>query len=108
VYRRVSNPAFFKGKWFCMKMIGLCALAALLCLAVPLAGQESDDESVYRLKDITVTGTRTEKRLKDSPVVTEVITAEEIENSSATTVTEILDDCGLMYTTDPMGDRIQL
>jgi outer membrane receptor for ferrienterochelin and colicins len=67
-----------------------------------------DTGDLYQLDDITVTGTRTEKRLKDSPVVTEVITAEEIENSSATTVTEILDDYGLMYTSGPMGDNVQL
>jgi outer membrane receptor for ferrienterochelin and colicins len=75
---------------------------------IPLAAQESDDESVNRLEDITVTGTRSEKRLKDTPVVTEVITTEEIENSSASTVTEILEDYGLMYTSNAMGDDIQL
>ncbi|MDR2211436.1 MAG: TonB-dependent receptor [Spirochaetaceae bacterium] len=67
-----------------------------------------EGEGAYRLEDITVTGTRTEKRLKDSPVLTELITAEEIENSSAATVTELLEDYGIMYTGGPMGDSVQL
>jgi outer membrane receptor for ferrienterochelin and colicins len=91
-----------------MKILGICALAVFFYLALPLAAQESGDESVYRLEEITVTGTRTEKRLKDTPVVTEVISAGEIENSSAATVTEILDDYGIMFTSGPMGDYIQL
>jgi outer membrane receptor for ferrienterochelin and colicins len=91
-----------------MKIPGICTLLMVLCLVVPLTAQEGEDESVYRLDDITVTGTRGEKRLKDSPVVTEVITPEEIENSSASTVTEILDDYGLMFTSNAMGDDIQI
>jgi outer membrane receptor for ferrienterochelin and colicins len=67
-----------------------------------------EPETFHQLDDIAVTGTRTEKRLKDTPVVTEVITSEEIENSSAATVTEILDDYGIMFTSDGMGDYIQL
>jgi outer membrane receptor for ferrienterochelin and colicins len=82
--------------------------AALFCLALPLAAQETENGALNRLEDIAVTGTRTEKRLKDTPVVTEVITAEEIENSSAATITDVLDDYGLMYTSGPMGDEIQL
>jgi outer membrane receptor for ferrienterochelin and colicins len=80
-----------------------------LAAAMPVFGQETGENGdAFDLGEITVTGTRTEKRLKDSPVVTEVITPEEIENSSAATVTEILDDYGLMYTGGPMGDFIQL
>jgi outer membrane receptor for ferrienterochelin and colicins len=86
----------------------ICLAAVTIILAVPLAAQESGGDPVNRLEDITVTGTRTEKRLRDTPVVTEVITAEEIENSSASTVTEILDDYGIMYTGNAMGDYIQL
>ncbi|MDR2313642.1 MAG: TonB-dependent receptor [Spirochaetaceae bacterium] len=70
--------------------------------------QASGEESVYRLEDITVTGDRDERRSTDSPVFTELITAEEIENSSASTVTDILDDYGLMYTSNATGDYIQL
>jgi outer membrane receptor for ferrienterochelin and colicins len=63
---------------------------------------------VFYAGEITVTGTRTEKRLADSPVATEIIGAAEIENSSAATVSEVLDDYGLMYSSNAMGDYIQL
>jgi outer membrane receptor for ferrienterochelin and colicins len=89
-------------------ILALCAFPALPAFAQTGGGEAEDSGAVFDVGEITVTGTRTEKRLKDSPVVTEVITAEEIENSSAATVTEILDDYGLMYTSGPMGDYIQL
>lgn len=91
-----------------MKFVFVYMPVFIFCLALPLTAQDGDTEDLNRLEEITVTGTRTEKRLKDSPVVTEVISAEEIENSSAATVTEILDDYGLMYTSNGMGDYIQL
>jgi outer membrane receptor for ferrienterochelin and colicins len=78
-------------------------------------GMEEDvrEEDLYEdifleIEGITVTGTRTEKRLSDSPVVTEIISAAEIENSSASTVSEVLNDYGLMYTSNAMGDYIQM
>ncbi|MDR3114838.1 MAG: TonB-dependent receptor [Treponema sp.] len=72
----------------------------------PVNGEE--EESVYQLDEITVTGTRSEKRLKDSPVVTEIITAEEIEQSNADTVMDMLNDYGLVYTGNGMGDYVQM
>jgi outer membrane receptor for ferrienterochelin and colicins len=89
-------------------ILALCAFPAPPAFAQTGGGEAEDFGAVFDVGEITVTGTRTEKRLKDSPVVTEVITAEEIENSSAATVTDILDDYGLMYTRGPMGDYIQL
>jgi outer membrane receptor protein involved in Fe transport len=67
-----------------------------------------DDADVFYAGEITVTGTRSEKRLADSPVATEIISAGEIENSSAATLSEALDDYGLMYSSNAMGDYIQL
>jgi outer membrane receptor for ferrienterochelin and colicins len=67
-----------------------------------------DSADVFYAGEITVTGTRTEKRLADSPVATEIITAEEIENSSAATLGQALDDYGLMHSSNAMGDYIQL
>jgi outer membrane receptor for ferrienterochelin and colicins len=67
-----------------------------------------EDSDVFYAGEITVTGTRTEKRLADSPVATEIITAEEIENSSANTLGDVLEDYGVMASTSPMGDAIQL
>jgi outer membrane receptor for ferrienterochelin and colicins len=97
--------------------LALAALwAALLAAPAALSAQEPDDEDginwddtdVFYAGEITVTGTRTEKRLADSPVATEIITAEEIENSSAATVSQVLDDYGLMYSSNAMGDYIQM
>jgi outer membrane receptor for ferrienterochelin and colicins len=95
------------------------AAAVLLCFCIPAfaqeaeAGDEFDDidwdaAETFYAGEITVTGTRTEKRLSDSPVATEIIGAEEIENSSADTLSEVLDDYGLMYSSNAMGDYIQL
>jgi outer membrane receptor for ferrienterochelin and colicins len=85
---------------------GVFFIIEFLLVFLPLWAQEED--SALELEAVTVTGTRTEKRLADSPVVTEVITAEEIENSNADTLMDILDDYGLMYTSGPMGDYIRL
>jgi outer membrane receptor for ferrienterochelin and colicins len=87
-----------------------------MLLFLPLAapaqeGAEADDDfgdEVFYLEGITVTGTRGEKRLDDTPVVTEIIGTEEIENSSAVTVSDILEDYGLMFTGNAMGDYIQM
>jgi outer membrane receptor for ferrienterochelin and colicins len=45
---------------------------------------------VYRLDPIVVTGSRTEHRLSEAPVATEVITAEEIRASGAESVADLL------------------
>ena len=84
----------------------LCCLGSL-GLAPP--GHAQNGEAVvHDLGAITVTATRTEKRLADTPVATELISAEEIENSSAATVSDVLEDYGLMYSSNAMGDYIQL
>jgi hypothetical protein len=59
-------------------------LACLLYLPVSAQDETAGDSGeVFDAGEITIAGTRTEKRLKDTPVVTEIITAGEIENSSA-------------------------
>lgn len=61
------------------------------------------------LPSVTVTGTGSEKRLSDSPVVTELISEEEIEESGAQTLDEILEDYGILFTSGAgHGDYIQL
>ncbi|AEF84757.1 putative outer membrane protein [Treponema primitia ZAS-2] len=84
-------------------------IAAVLCIGfgASLAAEENI-QPIHQLEDITVTGTGAEKRLKDSPVATEVITAEEIGNSGAATVGDVLDDYGLMYWSGAMGDYVML
>ena len=75
----------------------------------PYYDEDWDDwEWAWEAEGITVTGTRTPRRLMDSPVAVEVITAEEIENSTAVTLTDVLEDHGLVFTGDAMGDRVQM
>jgi outer membrane receptor for ferrienterochelin and colicins len=90
-----------------LRRIGLLLVLGAFLSLVSVAGDE-EEEGAWRLEDIAVTGTGTEKRLKDTPVATELITREEIENSSAATVTDILDDYGLMFTGNAMGDYVQM
>lgn len=47
-------------------------------------------ESLFHLNEIVVTGTKTPYHLKDVPVQTDVITAEDIEKSSVQTVSDVL------------------
>ena len=77
----------------------LCFLTlALLILqaAGVFAGEETssdpanDPEGVFNLDEIVITGTKTPHLLKDVPVQTVVITQEEIKNSSAQTVSDLL------------------
>lgn len=62
----------------------------------PEAGEdEASADNGVELRKVVITGTRTEKILKDSPVRTEVLNKERIEQSSAKNLYEIFDK-GLM------------
>jgi len=50
------------------------------------------EEDVYYSSDIVVTGTRTRRLIKDSPVTTEVIHADEISNLGAENVGQVLEE----------------
>lgn len=51
---------------------------------------EFSDSTDYRMEQIVVTGTRTPKRLKDTPIQTIVITADDIKKTDATNVRDLL------------------
>ncbi len=94
-------------------------LAALGCWAVPGAAQQSPAHlptipvtSSYTqlasaeptdLDPVVVTGTRTEHRLSDSPVVVEVVTARDIMRSGARDLTELLEREGSVHVTRAAG-----
>jgi outer membrane receptor for ferrienterochelin and colicins len=89
----------------------------LLCLAYICMAQEQenfkdshipDAKEVLELEEISVTGLRVEKRLKDTPVITEVIDAKEIAESGSSDLAGVLADYGIMYTQNDMGDYISL
>ena len=72
------------------------SLALLGCLS--LSAKEKDkrpdgDDPVWKIEtdDVVVTATRTPKLLKDAPVITRVIRAEEIRKTDATTVKDLLE-----------------
>ena len=76
-------------------------------------GETESDETVSVKsqgveRTIVVTGTRNKKRLKDSPVITEVITGEEINESRAGTLSEVMEDYGLQFMKNAMGNYIRL
>ena len=59
------------------------------------------EEDVYFSSDIVVTGTRTNRLIKDSPVTTEVIHRDEIKNLGAENVGEVLEErAGITITQD--------
>ena len=79
-------------------------MSLLLCLAL-LA--HADDE--FAGEEIVVTGTRTVGRLEDSPVATEVIRREELANSGADTLAEVLEGrAGVQISRSFNGSTVRL
>ncbi|BBO89508.1 TonB-dependent receptor plug domain-containing protein [Desulfosarcina ovata] len=72
------------------KRIGLLLTMLLLLLLPSGVWAEEETESVTKLQEIVVTGTRTSHAIKDVPVETTLITREDIEKSNAQTVTDIV------------------
>lgn len=81
-----------------------------------VAGAENDFptlktvEASNELSEVVVTGTRTEKRLADTPVKTTVVTAGEIRKSGSTSLLESLQDNipGLAITQNAMGNNMRI
>lgn len=65
----------------CLAMIAMAPLAAL-----------ADNASTGYLQELVVTGTRSERQLLDTPVRTQVVTAEELEKSHARNLKEALEN----------------
>ncbi len=63
----------------------------------------------FQMDEVVVTGTKTERRLKDTPVITEVITRSEIEATGAENIGEVLEHrVGIVVNRDAHGDGVQL
>lgn len=73
-------------------------------------GEITISEKKYSLHEVVVTGTRTERSLKDTPVLTKVISGVDIENSASVTALEALENYlpGVMFTPNAMGDNINI
>ncbi len=68
------------------------------------------DKQDFSLDEVVVTGTRTARSLKDSPVLTQVISGKAIQESGSATVLEALENFvpGVMFTPNAMGDNINV
>ena len=55
-----------------------------------IGGEPGSGEKVYEDEDVVVTGTRTKKRIKDTPVKTELVRAEQIEAKGAVNLAQAL------------------
>lgn len=65
-------------------------------------------EKVYKSQEVVVTGTRNLKKLKDTPVRTELITENEIKNCSYITLKDVLTEQNGMTVIDNHGSGIQI
>ncbi len=69
----------------------------------------SSEDIAVELDPVVVTATKTPHRLSDSPVITELITREEIEATGAENVGEVLEyKSGVIIHRDGHGDGVQL
>jgi outer membrane receptor for ferrienterochelin and colicins len=97
-----------------LKMAYTVVFCSLISLAGIAAQELVDEGAAYydgeedKNITVTITGTKTEKRLQDSPVVTEVISGEEIENSQAQSVIDVLADYGLVFRGNGTSDYVQM
>ena len=55
-----------------------------LIAIVPLYGQQKKKEKETEIKEVVVTATRSQKKLKDIPITVQVVTAEDIKKSQST------------------------
>ena len=68
------------------KIATTLAFASLASLAMA----QADRDSVVEIDEVVVTATRTTKTLKDVPIITRVVGAEEIKRTDATNIQELL------------------
>ena len=88
--------------------IGCFVMLAIGAMPFSFAETEPVDDT-FELSEVVVTGTKTERRLKDTPVITEVITRSEIEATGAENIGEVLEhQAGIVIHRDAHGDGVQL
>ena len=66
--------------------------------------------SCHNLNTVVITGTRTPKTLKNTPVITKVITEKQLQEIDAVTVLDALETVipGIHFTPDSHGDNLQI
>lgn len=67
-------------------------------------------DKVWNINEVVVTGTRTEKRLSKTPVLTTLIRSDEIVKAAATSVLETLQDNipGIVVSANAMGNNMRI
>ena len=108
VSTRSANTAF---KWLFQILLKL--VLGLLLFAILSSAESGDDtletNNAVELEPIVVTATRTPQRLKDTPVITNLITRAEIEATGAENIGEVLEHtAGIIIHRDGHGDGVQL
>ena len=88
--------------------IGFLVIFTVSGIQLSLAATEPMAD-LFQMSEVVVTGTKTERRLKDTPVITEVITRSEIEATGAENIGEVLEHrVGIVVDRDAHGDGVQL
>lgn len=92
----------------CRKIIILSALASLP-FTQSLA-QTQDYSDTLSINAVVITGTRTEKRLSEVPVLTTLITEREVEKSGSSSLLESLEDNipGIISEPNGMGNNLRI
>ena len=98
---------------FNLKKWILPILVLWFALVIPIHAENTDDTSIIdpskQLEPVVVTATRTPHRLIDTPVITNLITREEIEATGSENIGEVLEHkAGVIIHRDGHGDGVQL
>ena len=98
-------------KWFLQILPNL--VLGLFALTLLSSAESTDDspetDRPVELDPVVVTATKTPQRLKDTPVITNLITRSEIEATGAENIGEILEHtAGIIIHRDGHGDGVQL
>ena len=81
-----------------------------LIATVPLYGQQKTKEKETEIKEVVVTATRSQKKLKDVPITVQVVTAEDIKKSQSTDFKTFLENefSGINFTYDGGSPNINM
>ena len=110
--RIIDSPkANLTFKWFLQILLNL--MLGLLAFVLLSSAESTDDtpetDRPVELDPVVVTATKTPQRLKDTPVITNLITRSEIEATGAENIGEILEHtAGIIIHRDGHGDGVQL
>ena len=81
-----------------------------LIATVPLYGQQKKKEKETEIKEVVVTATHSQKKLKDVPITVQVVTAEDIKKSQSTDFKTFLENefSGINFTYDGGSPNINM